>query len=234
MRNIFLNILRTSFFINIKTKRSNNRLNHKTMSKQQFWDKQAKRYDKLVKLLTGNQYKAMYKFIKAPLTKDMTVLEVATGTGLVAKEIADRVKSIEATDFSEKMIATAKKSGYASNINFSYADMFDLPFEENQFDTVIASNVLHIIPHPEKAMAEIKRVLKPGGLLIAPTFLWKKLSLFRKIQKFFMILKKFPLNAEWNEETFKNFINDNGFTITKFQTIKSNFTIGCVVAKVKS
>ncbi len=203
------------------------------MNDKKFWDSQAKTYDKVVKLLTRNQYDAMYKFIKAPLTKDMIVLEVATGTGLVAKEIADRVKSIEATDFSEKMIATAKKSEYASNIKFSCADMFDLPFEDNSFDTVIASNVLHIIPHPEKAMAEIRRVLKPNGLLIAPTFLWKKLSFLSKIQKFFMLLKNFPLNAEWNEETFKSFINDNGFTITKFQTIKSNFTMGCVVARLK-
>ncbi len=203
------------------------------MNDKQFWDSQAKTYDKVVKLLTRNQYKAMYKCIKEPLTKDMQVLEVATGTGLVAREIADRVKSIEATDFSEEMIATAKRTKHASNIKFSCADMFDLPFEDNTFDTVIASNVLHIIPKPEKAMQEIRRVLKPEGLLIAPTFLWKELTLFGKIQKFFMMLKKFPLKTEWNENTFKSFINDNGFTITKFYTVKSSFTIGCITAKLK-
>ncbi|PIE79893.1 MAG: methyltransferase type 11, partial [Candidatus Delongbacteria bacterium] len=113
-------------------------------------------------------------------------------------------------------------------------DIFDLPFDENQFDTVIAANILHIIPTPEKAMAEIKRVLKPGGLLIAPTFLWKELSLFGKIQKFLMMKKDFPLKSDWSEETFKSFINDNGFAITKFHAIKSSFEIGCVAAELKS
>ncbi len=203
------------------------------MNDKKFWDSQARTYDKVVKLLTQNQYEAIYKFIKEPLTKEMEVLEVATGTGLVAGEIADYVKSIEATDFSEEMIATAKSQKYASNIKFSCADIFDLPFEDNQFDTVIASNVLHIIPEPEKAMQEIKRVLKPNGLLISPTFLWKELTFFGKIQKFFMLLKNFPLKTEWNKETFKRFIDDNGFTITKFKFIKSSFGIGCVIAKLK-
>ncbi len=203
------------------------------MNDKKFWNSQAKHYDTLVKLLIRNQYKAMYKCIEEPLTKDMQVLEVATGTGLVARQIANQVKSVEATDFSEEMIATAKKSEYASNIHFSCADMFNLPFEDNRFDTVIASNVLHIIPEPDKAMSEIKRVLKPNGLLIAPTFLWKELSFFGKIQKFFMMLKNFPLKNDWNEATFKCFINDSGFVITRFYAIKSSFTIGCVTAKLK-
>ncbi len=201
------------------------------MNDKKFWDSQAKTYDKVVKLLTHNQYEAMYQFIAEPLRKDMEVLEVATGTGLVAKRMSEYVKSIEATDFSKEMIAMAKKSEYASNIHFSCADMFNLPFKNNSFNTVIASNVLHIIPEPDKAMAEIKRVLKPNGLLIAPTFLWKELSFFGKIQKFFMMLKNFPLKTEWNEVTFKKFITDNGFEITTFKLIKTSFNIGCIVAK---
>ncbi len=201
------------------------------MNDKKFWDSQAKSYDKVVKLLTRNEYKSMYEFIEASLSQDMEVLEVATGTGLVAKKISDCVKSIEATDFSEEMIATAKKSEYASNIHFSCADIFNLPFEDNRFDTVIASNVLHIIPEPDKAMSEIKRVLKPNGLLIAPTFLWKELSFFGKIQKFFMLLKNFPLKTEWNEATFKDFINNNGFELTTFKLIKTSFDIGCLAAK---
>ncbi len=200
---------------------------------KKFWDSKAKAYNKIIKLLSSKLYPLIYEFIKESLTKDMKVLEVGTGTGLVAREIADHVERIEATDFSEEMIDTAKSDKYPANINFSCADIFDLPFEDNQFDAVIASNVLHIIPEPEKAMQEIRRVLKPNGLLIAPTFLWKELSLFGKIQKFIMLKKNFPLKTDWSEETFKSFINDSGFTITKFKMIKSSFGIGCVVAKIK-
>ncbi len=196
-----------------------------------FWDAQAKRYDKIVKVLFNKPYEMMFEFIKQPLTGDMQVLEVGTGTGLVAKEISDKVKSVEATDFSEEMIAVAKSAEYASNINFSCADIFDLPFENHQFDTVIASNIFHIISQPEKALQEIKRVLKPEGLLIAPVVLWKGLSFFGRIQKFLMKKKNFPLQTEWSETTYKNFINNNGFTITKFKKIKATFPIACVLAE---
>ena len=49
-------------------------------------------------------------------------------------------------------------------------DMFRLPYAQKSFEVVIASNALHIVPHPEKAMQEIRRVLKDDGVLIAPTF----------------------------------------------------------------
>ena len=47
--------------------------------------------------------------------------------------------------------------------------MFRLPYRPI-FDVVIVSNALHIVPHPEKSPAEIRRVLKDDGVLIAPTF----------------------------------------------------------------
>ena len=45
-----------------------------------------------------------------------------------------------------------------------------LPYADESFDVVIVSNALHIVPQPEKALQEIKRVLKDDGVLIAPTF----------------------------------------------------------------
>ena len=51
-----------------------------------------------------------------------------------------------------------------------------LPFEKNSFDVVIISNALHIIPNPEKVLSEIARVLKTGGLLIAPNFVHENLK----------------------------------------------------------
>ncbi|PID62366.1 MAG: methyltransferase type 11 [Ignavibacteriae bacterium] len=219
--------------IDLSKKMKNKTINNMTNDKK-FWDDKAKRYNKILKVLnTQKPYRLMYEFIKDALTNDMYVLEVGTGTGLVAREIADQVQKVEATDFSEEMIARAKNIGHASNIKFSRANIFDLPFSDNQFDVVIAANILHIILEPEKAMQEIRRVLKYKGLLIAPTFLWKELSLLGEIQKFFMMKKHFPLKTEWNETTYSNFINNNGFVITKFKKIKTSFTIACVEAKLK-
>lgn len=196
-----------------------------------FWNSKAKAYNKNINVFAHKPYRRMYEFIKEPLTSNMHVLEVGTGTGLVAQKVADKVKSIEATDFSDEMINIAQKTTHSPNIHFSCADIFNLPFNDNQFNAVIVSNVLHIIPEPERALQEIKRVLKPEGLLIASTFLWEEASFFGKIQKFFMKKMDFPLNTSWNGKTYQDFINKEGFTITKYKKIKANFSIGCVLAK---
>ena len=51
------------------------------------------------------------------------------------------------------------------NVTFRQGDIFALPFEDDSFDVVFSQTVLYHIPDPEKALAEIKRVLRPGGLV---------------------------------------------------------------------
>ena len=88
------------------------------------------------------------------------MLELATGTGLIAKHIVNAAAHIEATDASAEMIAEAKRDTHSAKLHFSVQDMFRLPYAEESFDVVIVSNALHIVPQPEKALAEIRRVLK--------------------------------------------------------------------------
>ena len=63
--------------------------------------------------------------------------------------------------------------------------MFRLPYADKSFDVVIVSNALHIVPQPEKALQEIKRVLKEDGVLIAPTFTHAGNSFSGKVKAFF-------------------------------------------------
>ncbi len=72
---------------------------------RKFWYRYAKLYDAEVLRFSGRAYEEMYRSMGHALTKDMRVLEIATGTGLIAANIDGYVSSIEATDFSPKMIA---------------------------------------------------------------------------------------------------------------------------------
>lgn len=130
-----------------------------------FWDKNAGRYDRFMRKDRA-AYEKMYGLIR-PVVKAKTVLEVATGTGLIAKSIVNAAAYIEATDASAKMILEAKRDNQSAKLHFSVQDMFRLPYAQKSFDVVIASNALHIVPHPEKALQEIRRVLKDDGVLIA-------------------------------------------------------------------
>ena len=115
-----------------------------------FWDKNAGRYDRFMRNDRA-AYEKMYGLIR-PVVKAKTVLEVATGTGLIAKSIVNAAAHIEATDASAKMILEAKRDNQSAKLHFSVQDMFCLPYAQKSFEVVIASNVLHIVPHPEKAL----------------------------------------------------------------------------------
>ena len=157
-----------------------------------FWDRNAGRYDRFMQKDCA-AYEKMYELIR-PVVKAKTVLELATGTGLIAKNIVNAAAHIEATDASAEMIAEAKRDNRSAKLHFSVQDMFRLPYADKSFDVVIVSNALHIVPQPEKALQEIKRVLKDDGTLIAPTFTHAGNSFSGKVKAFFMKLAGFPLH----------------------------------------
>ncbi len=126
----------------------------------------------------------MYEMIQ-PVVRHKTVLELATGTGPIARHIVNAAAHIEATDASAEMIAEAKRDNRSAKLYFSVQDMFSLPYADKSFDVVIVSNALHIVPQPEKALAEIRRVLKDDGVLIAPTFTHAENSFSGKVKAFF-------------------------------------------------
>lgn len=188
-----------------------------------FWDRNAGLYDCFMRKDRA-VYEKMYELIR-PVVKDKTVLEVATGTGLIAKHIVKAAAHIEATDASVEMIAEAKRDNQSAKLHFSVQDMFRLPYADKSFDVVIVSNALHIVPQPEKALAEIHRVLKDDGVLIAPTFTHAGNSFSGKVRAFFMKLAGFPLHSKWTSEEYLRFLRQNGWAVRKSVVLKASFSL---------
>ena len=191
--------------------------------RKNFWDKNAGRYDRFMRKDQA-AYEKMYALIR-PLVRHKTVLELATGTGLIAKNIVNAAAHIEATDASPEMIAEAKRDNRSAKLHFSVQDMFRLPYADKSFDVVIVSNALHIVPQPEKALQEIKRVLKDDGVLIAPTFTHAGNSFPGKAKAFFMQLAGFPLHSRWTSEEYLRFLRQNGWTVRKSAVLKASFPL---------
>ena len=188
-----------------------------------FWDRNAGRYDRFMRKDRA-AYEEMYALIR-PVVKAKTVLELASGTGLIAKNIVNAAAHIEATDASAEMILEAKRDNRSAKLHFSARDMFRLPYADKSFDVVIVSNALHIIPQPEKALAEIRRVLKDDGVLIAPTFTHGNSTLRGRLKLFFMKLVGFPLNSRWSSADYLAFLRQNGWTVRKSAVLKASFPL---------
>ena len=201
---------------------------------ENFWNRNAKRYDRFMRKDRA-AYEKLYELIR-PVAKARTVLELAAGTGLIAKNIVRATSHIEVTDASEEMIAEAKRNNRSAKLHFSVRDMFCLPYADKSFDVVIVSNALHIVPQPEKALAEIRRVLKDDGVLIAPTFTHGNSTLRGRIKLFFMKLAGFPLNSRWSSADYLAFLRQNGWTVRKSAVLKGSFPLTyaeCVKPAVK-
>ena len=152
---------------------------------QNFWDKNAGRYDRFMRK-DAAAYEQMYELLR-PVVRHKTVLELATGTGLIAKHIV------------------------------RYADQ--------SFDVVIVANALHIVPEPEKALSEIRRVLKDDGVLVAPTFTHADNSFLGKGKAFFMKLAGFPLHSKWTSAEYLEFLQENGWTVQESTALKASFPL---------
>ena len=188
-----------------------------------FWDKNAGRYDRFMRK-DAAAYERLYELL-CPVVRHKTVLELATGTGLIAKNIVNAAAHIEATDASPEMIIEAKRDNQSAKLHFSVQDMFHLPYADKSFDVAIVSNALHIVPQPEKALVEIRRVLKDDGVLIAPTFTHAENSFSGKVRAFFMKLAGFPLYSRWTSEGYLAFLRQNGWTVQKSTVLRASFPL---------
>jgi ubiquinone/menaquinone biosynthesis C-methylase UbiE len=111
----------------------------------------------------------------AELEPGQSVLDVATGTGAVLLPAAQRVGPegrVVGVDLSEGMLARATQQvgeRRLTNVRLERMDAERLELEDAQFDRVLCGWGLFLFPQPHRALAEFRRVLKPGGQLIATT-----------------------------------------------------------------
>lgn len=128
---------------------------------QEGWDKRAASY--------GQFFTAVSEHNVAPLLDAASVraanrvLDAGCGPGNLSAAAATRGASVVGTDLSEVMVALARSRH--PELEFRQADAERLPFPDGTFDAVVANLLIPHLPRPEAAMAELSRVLKPGGRL---------------------------------------------------------------------
>lgn len=188
---------------------------------RKFWDFYAPVYNLFMKS-TQKNYQQLYQKIRKVILKKQ-VLEIATGTGLIAKHTAQYAKKYIATDFSEQMLYQAQKGKKQENLYFMKADACALPFPDHSFDVVIIANALHILPDPEKAISEIRRVLRSGGILIAPVFIQDQKSAMGLAVARMMTMLGVSYTG-WTADEYLEFLKKNRLRIRKKEIISGRMT----------
>jgi ubiquinone/menaquinone biosynthesis C-methylase UbiE len=131
------------------------------------------------------------------------------------------------------MVTEAKKKAREKNlenIEFLVDDAYELPFESGTFDAVICSNALHNMKDPGTPLMEMRRVLKPGGRVFAPTFCHGEGLKSRFISKI-MGLTGFPAYHRFAIEELTALIEQSGFTITRKEIIKDAIPMAYLIGE---
>lgn len=100
-----------------------------------------------------------------PLTGQERALDAGTGAGALALALAPLVREVVAVDLVLELLAEARSRAPA-NVELVEADITALPYELGSFDLVCTARVLHHVPRPELVLAELDRVLRPGGTML--------------------------------------------------------------------
>ncbi len=144
-----------------------------------MFDGVAKHYDRTNSVLSmGNSLIWRIATVRAVAPQaGERVLDIAAGTGTSSAALAKSGADVVAADFSPGMIEVGRVKH--PGITFVQADAMALPFGDNEFDAVTISFGLRNIEDPKKALAEMYRVLKPGGRLVICEFSKPPRALFR-------------------------------------------------------
>ncbi len=140
-------------------------LNERRTDTQSFFGRVAGAWDGVRSELFGQAFTLQSMLTLLPA--EWVVADLGCGTGNAAELLAPVVKRVLAVDQSEAMLGAARKRLKGlDKVDFLRGDLENLPIETASVDAAVCVLVLHHLPDPEKAIAEMARILRPGGVAL--------------------------------------------------------------------
>ncbi|HSP99265.1 MAG TPA: methyltransferase domain-containing protein [Candidatus Dormibacteraeota bacterium] len=131
----------------------------------QFWSDVAERYDRVVDLQIGGRTRSMVRERVDREGHLGRVVELGCGSAFYTGALAARADTLVATDLSPGMLELARQRVRAGNVSFQAEDCQHTSLPDGAFDTAFMSLVIHFTD-PARAVAEMRRLLRPGGTLL--------------------------------------------------------------------
>ena len=199
-----------------------------------YWNRVSSMYDLFETAYNRKVYRGTGTYVGSLMQPTDTVLECACGTGAISVDIAPNCRRLMATDLSEGMMKqAAKKLKHFDNVRIRKADIMHIKCCDARFDKAIAGNVIHLLPDPAGALAELERLVRPGGKIIIPTYInmaKKSAGLMVKV------LEKCGLHFErdFDLESYKQFFKDMGYEDVEYHVVDGRMPCAVAVITKKS
>jgi ubiquinone/menaquinone biosynthesis C-methylase UbiE len=181
-----------------------------------FWAMRAKDYNKL-EWATKSEY--LRRFLDAGIfSNDDVVLDIGTGTGIIAHLVSPHVKKVVGIDISPDMISLATNNSPHKNTNMEFIldDARSLQFDDETFDKVTARMTFHhITTDTKKAMQECFRVLKKGGMMIFSEGTPPDRAVKERYEEIFRLKED---RLTFFEDDMRKLMKQAGFKIVDIQT----------------
>ncbi len=196
-----------------------------------FWDRSARIYD-WKEALNRRAFSAMLAETKRLTPPGALALDCACGTGALSFAMAEKAAQVLCTDLSEAMLAQAQRKARRKNIQnvaFARRDICALPDANDTYDITAAGNVLHLLEQPERAVAELQRVTRPGGRILLPTYLTKNKA--KTMVGLYRLLGFRPVQ-ELDRDGYLTMLERCGARIDSFVVLPGRIPVGMAVLKV--
>ena len=187
------------------------------MEKEVYWSRFARDFEARNIYVVGSRDFAAVKEQVAS-EKDLgRVLELGCGNGTYSEILAREADHVTATDFSDEMLEIATARAEGSGITVEKQNCLDLSYQKPCFDTVVMINLLHIIPTPELALKEARRVLNENGRIVVLSFTTDGMAFWAKLTMFYRYLKTYGKPPETSRHltmsSTRSLLSGAGFSV---------------------
>jgi len=209
-------------------------------TEESLWKVTAEGYDEWIAAEFQDQYEVNWDVLTRYIDPSLRILDVGCGPGDLSIRLSQKCHEVWGVDLTPEMIELAEKKvecePAAGNIFFQQADACELPFDDHCFDTVLTVNALQTMEEPQLALAEMRRVLRPGGELLLITYCHGESSPMDN-QSLLNWVVKYGGQAVWH--TFRlpqlvGLLQDIGFEVVEAERIWEEPVVGFLRARARA
>lgn len=202
-----------------------------------FWSRIAGRYDDDTRYLIGHD---LVSSIQTALTEAVPhgdTIELGCGTGLITRAYAPRCRSVIATDVSAPMMKEAERALAAlPNVTVRAAEATATGLPAESADAVVMGNLLHVVPDPAAVLAEARRLLRPGGVVVAVDVTSDGMSPGQLLASGWRLLRRWGFGSGRNDldlATIRQLVVAAGFDVTEARLLTGRLMNAAFVRATK-